>query len=85
MSERPEQRKDPVDVIIDQWATVRPDLDTRAMEVFGRVNRLSHAIGERVGQAYAKFGISRGSSTSWRPCAAPASPTPSRPGSSRRR
>ncbi|MFF8397207.1 MarR family winged helix-turn-helix transcriptional regulator [Streptomyces sp. NPDC016172] len=60
MSERPEQRKDPVDAIIDQWATVRPDLDTAAMEVFGRVNRLSHAIGERVGKAYAKFGISRG-------------------------
>ncbi|MFI6808371.1 MarR family winged helix-turn-helix transcriptional regulator [Streptomyces luteogriseus] len=60
MSERPQQRKDPVDVIIDQWATVRPDLDTTAMEVFGRIGRLSHAIGERVGQAYAKFGISRG-------------------------
>ncbi|MFF5963320.1 MarR family winged helix-turn-helix transcriptional regulator [Streptomyces collinus] len=60
MSERPQQRKDPVDAIIGQWATVRPDLDTAAMEVFGRINRLSHAIGERVGQAYAKFGISRG-------------------------
>ncbi|MFI9749928.1 MarR family winged helix-turn-helix transcriptional regulator [Streptomyces collinus] len=60
MSERPEQRKDPVDAIIGQWATVRPDLDTAAMEVFGRINRLSHAIGERVGQAYAKFGVSRG-------------------------
>ncbi|CAL9596479.1 hypothetical protein SUDANB1_05333 [Streptomyces sp. enrichment culture] len=60
MSERPEQRKDPVDAIIGQWATVRPDLDTAAMEVFGRINRLSHAIGERVSQAYAKFGISRG-------------------------
>ncbi len=60
MSERPEQRKDPVDAIIDQWAAVRPDLDTAAMEVFGRINRLSHAIGERVGQAYARFGISRG-------------------------
>jgi DNA-binding MarR family transcriptional regulator len=60
MSERPEQRKDPVDAIIDQWAAVRPDLDTAAMEVFGRINRLSHAIGERAGQAYARFGISRG-------------------------
>ncbi|MEV7065957.1 MarR family transcriptional regulator [Streptomyces collinus] len=60
MSERPEQRKDPVDAIIGQWATVRPDLDTAAMEVFGRINRLSHTIGERVGQAYAKFGVSRG-------------------------
>ncbi|MFF7866240.1 MarR family winged helix-turn-helix transcriptional regulator [Streptomyces qaidamensis] len=60
MSERPEQRKDPVDAIIGQWATVRPDLDTTAMEVFGRISRISYAIGERVGQTYAKFGIARG-------------------------
>ncbi|MGQ4442390.1 MarR family transcriptional regulator, partial [Streptomyces violaceoruber] len=46
MTERPPQpgpRKDPVDVIIDQWAAVRPDLDTAAMEVFGRVFRLARA------------------------------------------
>ncbi|GAA4294134.1 MarR family transcriptional regulator [Streptomyces venetus] len=60
MSERPEQRKDPVDAIIEQWATVRPDLDTTAMEVFGRVGRLSLAMGDRMAKAYAKFGISRG-------------------------
>ncbi|GAA2272046.1 MarR family transcriptional regulator [Streptomyces hawaiiensis] len=60
MSERPEQRKDPVDAIIEQWATVRPDLDTAAMEVFGRVGRLSLAMGDRMDKAYAKFGISRG-------------------------
>ncbi|MFE1246337.1 MarR family winged helix-turn-helix transcriptional regulator [Streptomyces sp. NPDC058735] len=64
MSERPEQRqdrrKDPVDAIIEQWAHVRPDLDTTAMEVFGRINRLSHAMAERATKAYAPFGISRG-------------------------
>ncbi|MEU6917352.1 MarR family winged helix-turn-helix transcriptional regulator [Streptomyces olindensis] len=60
MSERPEQRKDPVDAIIEQWAKVRPDLDTTAMEVFGRVNRLSIAMADRVTKAYAVFGISRG-------------------------
>ncbi|MET9392266.1 MarR family transcriptional regulator [Streptomyces sp. NPDC006624] len=60
MSERPEQRQDPVDAIIEQWARVRPDLDTTAMEVFGRINRISHAMAERVTQAYAPFGISRG-------------------------
>ncbi|MFB8249257.1 MarR family winged helix-turn-helix transcriptional regulator [Streptomyces sp. NPDC055952] len=60
MSERPEQRKDPVDAIVDQWARVRPDLDTAAMEVFGRINRLSAAMAERVAKAYAPFGISRG-------------------------
>jgi DNA-binding MarR family transcriptional regulator len=60
MSERPEQPKDPVDAIIDQWATVRPDLDTTAMEVFGRIYRLSRAMGERTEKAYARFGIGRG-------------------------
>ncbi|MFH9414967.1 MarR family winged helix-turn-helix transcriptional regulator [Streptomyces rochei] len=60
MSERPEHPRDPVDAIVAQWAEVRPDLDTTAMEVFGRVNRLSRAIGERMDRAYARFGISRG-------------------------
>ncbi|MER5945023.1 MarR family transcriptional regulator [Streptomyces sp. NPDC001904] len=52
--------KDAVDAIIDQWAAVRPDLDTTAMEVYGRVHRLSRAIGDRVEAAYARFGIARG-------------------------
>ncbi|GAB2457727.1 MarR family winged helix-turn-helix transcriptional regulator [Streptomyces incanus] len=60
MSARPEQRKDPVDAIIEQWARERPDLDTAAMEVFGRVQRLSRAMGDRMERAYAEYGISRG-------------------------
>lgn len=59
MSERP-QRNDPVDAIIDQWAAVRPDLDTKAMEVFGRIFRLSRTMGDRMEKAYAPYGISRG-------------------------
>ncbi|MCX5596752.1 MarR family transcriptional regulator [Streptomyces phaeochromogenes] len=51
---------DPVDAIIDQWAAVRPDLDTAAMEVFGRVFRLSRAMGDRMEKTYARLGISRG-------------------------
>jgi DNA-binding MarR family transcriptional regulator len=54
------QPKDPVDAIISQWARVRPDLDTAAMEVFGRIFRLSRAMGDRMEKAYAPFGISRG-------------------------
>ncbi|MCZ0989167.1 MarR family winged helix-turn-helix transcriptional regulator [Streptomyces diastatochromogenes] len=52
--------RDPVDAIIDQWAAVRPDLDTKAMEVFGRIYRLSRAMGDRMEKAYAPYGISRG-------------------------
>ncbi|MER6801290.1 MULTISPECIES: MarR family winged helix-turn-helix transcriptional regulator [Streptomyces] len=60
MSARPEQRRDPVDAIVEQWAAVRPDLDTAAMEVFGRIYRLSRAMGDRMDKAYAAYGISRG-------------------------
>ncbi|MEV0220254.1 MarR family transcriptional regulator [Streptomyces sp. NPDC050704] len=51
---------DPVDAIVDQWAAVRPDLDTAAMEVFGRVFRLSRAMGDRMEKTYGRLGISRG-------------------------
>jgi DNA-binding MarR family transcriptional regulator len=54
------QRKDPVDAIVEQWAAERPDLDTTAMEVFGRVSRLARAMGDRMEKAYAALGISRG-------------------------
>ncbi|WP_326802471.1 MarR family transcriptional regulator [Streptomyces sp. NBC_01788] len=60
MTERPRPRADAVDAIIDQWAAVRPDLDTAGMEVFGRIFRLSRAMGDRMEKAYAPFGISRG-------------------------
>ncbi|MCX5090290.1 MarR family transcriptional regulator [Streptomyces sp. NBC_00365] len=52
--------QDPVDAIIEQWAAVRPDLDTTAMEVFGRVFRLARTMGDRMEKAYAPHGISRG-------------------------
>ncbi|MEU5110349.1 MarR family transcriptional regulator [Streptomyces longwoodensis] len=52
--------QDPVDAIVEQWAAVRPDLDTAAMEVFGRIFRLSRAMGDRVEKAYAPLGLARG-------------------------
>ncbi|BBC36324.1 hypothetical protein SGFS_076180 [Streptomyces graminofaciens] len=58
--EAPKPLRDPVDAIVDQWAAVRPDLDTTAMEVFGRVYRLSRVLGDRMEKEYARFGISRG-------------------------
>ena len=60
MSAQPPQRRDSVDAIIDHWAVVRPDLDTAAMEVFGRIYRLARTMGDRTGKAYAPFGIARG-------------------------
>ena len=52
--------KDPVDAIVEQWAAVRPDLDSAAMEVFGRIFRLARAMGDRMEKAYVPHGISRG-------------------------
>lgn len=53
-------RRDDVDVIVEQWAREMPDLDTRAMEIFGRIYRLAGLMGERMERAYAEHGISRG-------------------------
>ncbi|MFE3636060.1 MarR family winged helix-turn-helix transcriptional regulator [Streptomyces cellostaticus] len=55
-----QQPHDPVDAIIGQWAAVRPDLDTRAMEVFGRIHRLSRAMGDLMEKAYEPYGVSGG-------------------------
>ncbi|MEU6775640.1 MarR family transcriptional regulator [Streptomyces sp. NPDC046759] len=60
MDEGSRQRRDPVDAIIDQWAAVRPDLDSRAMEVFGRIYRLARTMGDRTEKAYRPYGVSRG-------------------------
>jgi DNA-binding MarR family transcriptional regulator len=60
MSTRDPQHGDAVDAIIEQWARERPDLETAAMEVFGRIYRLARGMGERTEKAYGAFGISRG-------------------------
>jgi DNA-binding MarR family transcriptional regulator len=52
-------RPDGIDKIIEQWAVERPDLDTRAMAVFGRIFRLSRLAGDEMEMAYAAFGIGR--------------------------
>ncbi|WP_445401046.1 MarR family winged helix-turn-helix transcriptional regulator [Streptomyces sp. LE64] len=56
----PATAPDAVDAIIDQWARVRPELDTRAMEVFGRITRLARAMADRAERTYGRHGISRG-------------------------
>ncbi|MEV6492266.1 MarR family transcriptional regulator [Actinoplanes sp. NPDC051633] len=51
--------RDGVDAIIEQWAHERPDLDTTAMAVFGRVFRLAAAGASATHAAYMKYGIGR--------------------------
>lgn len=51
---------DGVDRILDQWATERPDLDTEAMGIFGRIFRLARAGGDATAAAYARSDLTRG-------------------------
>jgi DNA-binding MarR family transcriptional regulator len=55
-----EASRDAVDAITHQWAIVRPDLDTAAMAVLGRIFRISDSVGAQMERVYAPFGISRG-------------------------
>jgi DNA-binding MarR family transcriptional regulator len=50
---------DGVDRITEQWRTERPELDTTAMAVFGRIYRLARIAGDEGERAYAEFGIGR--------------------------
>ena len=58
-NETGDQPADGVDRIIGQWEHERPDLDTGAMAVFGRIFRLARIAGDRVEKAYAAYGIGR--------------------------
>ncbi|WUH93482.1 MarR family transcriptional regulator [Streptomyces sp. NBC_00433] len=51
---------DAVDTITGQWAVERPELDTLAMAVFGRVYRVARAMGDRMEAEYLRYGIGRG-------------------------
>jgi DNA-binding MarR family transcriptional regulator len=51
--------EDGVDRIIEQWGRERPDLDTTAMAIFGRVFRLARLAGDEMERAYAEHGIGR--------------------------
>lgn len=51
--------RDGVDRIVEQWAAELPDLETGPMELFGRIYRISEAIGAVMTQAYATHGLTR--------------------------
>ena len=54
-----ERPVDGVDRIVEQWGRERPDLDTTAMAVFGRVYRLARLSGDAVEREYAAYGLGR--------------------------
>src|SRR5262245_39110731 len=51
---------DDVDRIVAQWAVERPELQTEAMAVFGRIYRIARNVGDRQEVVYARHGINRG-------------------------
>lgn len=50
---------DGVDRILEQWARERPELDTEAMGIFGRIYRIARASGDAMEETYGRFGITR--------------------------
>ncbi|MCL2737056.1 MAG: MarR family transcriptional regulator [Propionibacteriaceae bacterium] len=48
---------DTVDLILAQWARERPDLDTKAMGVLGRISRLAPSIGDHLQGVFTAFGL----------------------------
>ncbi|HEV2634306.1 MAG TPA: MarR family transcriptional regulator [Actinocrinis sp.] len=56
----PPASRDGVDDIVAQWDAERPDLDKLGMEIYGRIYRISKAMGDRMEAVYQRHGIGRG-------------------------
>ncbi|MFC6019041.1 MarR family winged helix-turn-helix transcriptional regulator [Plantactinospora solaniradicis] len=52
---------DHVDVVLEQWAAHRPDLDVSPMAVIGRLSRLSRLVGTELDRTFAAHGLDRAS------------------------
>ncbi|WP_412543440.1 MarR family transcriptional regulator [Longispora sp. K20-0274] len=52
--------EDAVDRIVAQWRVERPELETEAMAVFGRIYRIARLMGDRMETVYNGYGIGRG-------------------------
>ncbi len=51
---------DAVDLIIEQWRHVRPDLNVAPMGVLGRLSRASRLVEVQQDRLYAEYGLNRG-------------------------
>ena len=52
--------RDDVDAIIEQWQTVRPELDSSPIGVVGRVSRLARELEARLEPVYKQHGLEPG-------------------------
>lgn len=48
---------DAVDRVVEQWRSMRPDLDSSPVEIVGRVSRLSRLIDRRLEDNFGRHGI----------------------------
>ena len=55
-----EVEQDGVELILEQWARERPDLDASPMGVIGRIFRLSHLFQQAVQEVFSDYGLHRG-------------------------
>jgi DNA-binding MarR family transcriptional regulator len=56
----PTANPDHIDRIVEQWRRERPDLDTSALALMGRLFRVVQLAGERLGAPLAEHGLQRG-------------------------
>jgi DNA-binding MarR family transcriptional regulator len=49
--------RDAVDVILDQWAAERPDVDVSAIAVIGRISRLEKRLAAELARVFAMHGL----------------------------
>lgn len=52
--------RDAVDVIVEQWARARPDLDPAPMGVLGRLSRVTRIAEHELKALFSEFGLERG-------------------------
>ena len=52
--------RDAVDLVVEQWARARPDLDASPMGVLGRLSRLTRIAERELRDLFAEFGLERG-------------------------
>lgn len=49
--------RDSVDSIVDQWTSVRPDIDSSPIQIVGRLSRASRLIERRLSENFAAHGL----------------------------
>lgn len=52
--------RDAVDLIVEQWARARPDLDASPMGVLGRLSRVTRIAERELKRLFSEFGLERG-------------------------